>query len=124
MKGEQELKSQSNYKDIFEDVFSQLGCFDGTFSLQVKPDSKLNQKPLRHVAYALQNPFREELEQLQQQDIIAPLGMDETTEWCNGFALVPKPNDKASLCLDPLRLSQALIQPDNRGPYSMIFSKC
>ena len=31
--------------------------------------------------YALQNPFKEELEQLQQQGIITPLVMDETAEW-------------------------------------------
>ena len=41
------LKSQSNYRD-FEDVFSGRGCFDGTFSSQLKPDSKPYQVTLRH----------------------------------------------------------------------------
>ena len=56
----------------FEDVFTGIGCFDGTFSLQVKQDSKPYQASPRHVAYALQKPFKEELETLQQQDIITP----------------------------------------------------
>ena len=54
------------------------------------------QVPLRCVAYALQKPFEEELEQLQKEDIIAPLGMDEISEWCNSFVLVPKGNKAES----------------------------
>ena len=37
----------------FEDVSNGIGCFDGMFSLQLKPDSKPYQAPLRHIAYAL-----------------------------------------------------------------------
>ena len=44
--------TQQIHKD-FKDVFNGIGCFDGTFSLQLKPDSKPYQAPLRHVAYAL-----------------------------------------------------------------------
>ena len=32
---------------------------------------------------------------------IASLGIDETSEWCNCFVLVPKANGKVRLCLDP-----------------------
>ena len=45
----------------FEDVFSEIGCFDGVFSLQVKPHSKPYQANPRCIAYVLQNPFKEEL---------------------------------------------------------------
>ena len=48
----------------FEDIFSGIGCFDGMCSLQIKPDSKPYQAPQRHVEYALQKPFNEELERL------------------------------------------------------------
>ena len=48
--------------DKFCDVFNSIGCFEGTFSLQLKPYSKPYQAPPRHVAYALQKPFKEELE--------------------------------------------------------------
>ena len=43
-------------------VFNGIGCFKGTFSLQLKLDSKPYQVPPRHVAYALQKPFKEELQ--------------------------------------------------------------
>ena len=85
----------------YNDVFNGIGCFKGTFSLQLKPNSKPHQMPPRHVAYALQKPFKEELEWLQEMDTIAPLGVDEMAEWCNSFVVVPKANGKVWLCLDP-----------------------
>ena len=87
--------------NTFSDVFNGIGCFKGTFSLQLKPNSKPYQVPPRHVAYALQKLFKEELDRLQEMDIIAPLGVDQMAEWCNSFVLVPKANGKVWLCLDP-----------------------
>ena len=49
-------------------------------------------------------------------DIITPLGVDETAEWCNSFVLVAKANGKVRLCLDPDQINQALIRPIQRGP--------
>ena len=60
MTGEQVLKSQNDYQEILKMFL--VGCFDGTFSLQVKPDSKQYQAPPSCAGYALQKPFREELE--------------------------------------------------------------
>ena len=59
---EQVLKSHKKLQRDCKDVFNGIGCFDGTFSLQLKPGSKPYQAPLRCVAYALQKPFKEELE--------------------------------------------------------------
>ena len=53
----------------------------GTFSLQVKDHSQPYQVPLRMVAYALWEPLKDNLKRLQRQQIIVPLGMDETSEW-------------------------------------------
>ena len=43
-------------------VFNGIGCFEGTFSLQLKLDSKPYHVPPRCIAYALQKPFQEELQ--------------------------------------------------------------
>ena len=42
-------------------------------------------------------------------DIIIPLGVDKTAEWSISFVLVSKANGEVRLCLDPLRLNQALM---------------
>ena len=68
------------------------------------------------MAYVLQKLFKEELEWLQKMDIITPLGVDKTAEWCSSFVLVPKANGNVRLCLDLARLNQALIRPIHRGP--------
>ena len=100
----------------FSNVFNGIGCFKGTILLQLKPDSKPYQVPPRHVAYALQKLFKEELECLQIMDIITLLGVDETAEWCNSFVLVPKANGKVRLCLDPVQLNQVLTRLIHQGP--------
>ena len=79
---------------MFDNVFNSTGCFEDTFLLQLKLDSKPYQAPPRHVAYALQKLFKDELDWLQKLDIITPLGVDETVEWCNSFVLVCKANGK------------------------------
>ena len=101
---------------MFGDVFNGIGCFEGTFSLQLKPNSKPYQVPPRHVAYALQKLFKEELQCLQELDIIAPLGVDKMAEWCNNNVLVPKANSTVWSCFDPVQLNLALIRLLHRGP--------
>ena len=52
-----------------------------------------------------QVPLKDELDRLQKQQIIVPPGVNETSEWCNSFALVLKANGIVELCLDPARHS-------------------
>ena len=52
--------TQQMHKE-FNNVFNGIGCFEGTFSLQLKPDSRPYQVPLRCVAYVPQKPFNDEL---------------------------------------------------------------
>ena len=85
----------------FNNLVSSIGCFEGTFSLQVKEGNHPYQTPPRRVAYALQKPLQEELEQLQKQQLITLLGVDEASEWYNSLILVPRANGKVGLCLDP-----------------------
>ena len=49
-------------------------------------------------------------------DIVTPIGFELMVEWYKSFVLVPKANGKVRLCLDPVRLNQALIRPVHRGP--------
>ena len=49
----------------------------------------------RHVAYALQKPFKEKLEWFQQQNIITQLGVDLTEEWWTALYWYPNPMEKS-----------------------------
>ena len=110
------IKLTQRIHKVFGNVFNGIGCFKGTFSLQLKPDSKPHQVPPRCVAYVLQKLFKEELDHLQKMDIITPLGVDETMEWCNSFVLVPKVSGKVRVFLDLVRLNQVVSRPVHRGP--------
>ena len=100
------------------DLFSGIGCFEGTFPLQVKEGSHPYQTTPRRVGYALQKPLKEELEWLQKKQIIVALGAHEMSK-CqyNSFILVPKTNGKVRLCLDLVQLNKALIRPIYRAKH-------
>ena len=44
-----------------------------------------------------------------------PLGVDETSEWCNSFVLVSKANGILKLCLDPLQLISSANKTGTQG---------
>ena len=69
-----ELTQQINKE--FTYVFNGIGWFEGTFSLQLKLDSRPYQAPPRCVAYTLQKLFKDKLERLQTTGIIVPLGVN------------------------------------------------
>ena len=61
-----------------------------------------------------QEPHKEELEWLQKEQIIVHLAVNETSEWCNSFVLLPNKNNKAQQCLDQARFYKMLIRPMHR----------
>ena len=61
---------------------------------QVKEGSYPYQAPPKKIVYTLQDPLMEELELLHKQKIIVPLGVDEMSELCISFVLVPKANGR------------------------------
>ena len=100
----------------FSNVFTGIGYFQGKFLLLVREGSHLYQVLARRVTYALQEPLKEDLEWLQKQQIIVPLDVFETSEWCNSFILVPKANGKVWLCLHPASLNKVLKRILHRVP--------
>ena len=61
-------------------IFSGIGCFEETSILQVKEGIQPYQVPPRRIACSLQKPLKEELEMLQRQQVIVPLGVAETSK--------------------------------------------
>ena len=71
------------------DVFTGIGCFKGTFSLQVIDNVKGYKVLPMYVTYALQEPFKKELEGLQHHHIVATVGVDEMAKLYNSFIIGP-----------------------------------
>ena len=90
-------------------MLSESGFLEGMFSLQFKEGSKPYQMPPGCMSYVGNNILKKKLECPQSQQIIIPLGVNGTSQWCNSFILVPKPSEKVGFCLDPARFNQALI---------------
>ena len=89
------------------------------FPLQVKEGSHPYEVPTEKSGLCLiQRPLKEELEWLQRQQIIALLGVDETSEWCHSFGiLVPKANGEGEVVPRPgMQLNETLIRPNHRDP--------
>ena len=59
------------------------------FSSHVKGDMKLYQAPSRCLAYALQEPFKKELERLEEHLLLVPERVNEVAKWFNSFVIVP-----------------------------------
>ena len=108
-----EMRNNKVNSQEFANVFSGIWCFKCTS----RRWHETLQIPLKCVAYVLQEPFKMELEGLQQQQIIIVLiGIDKLTEWCNNSVLMSIPNGTVWLCLNPARLNQVLIRPVHRWP--------
>ena len=68
------------FHNKFCNIYIGIGCFEGTLKLRVKEGSHPYQTVPRRVAYALQQPLKEELVRLMKQEIIEPMDVDETSE--------------------------------------------
>ena len=96
--------------------FSGMVCFEVYYVCRLKMAIDCIMCLLEGWHMLCRSPLKDELERLPGQQIIIPLGIDETSERCNSFILVPKVNGKVRLCLDPPRLNKVLIRPVPRGP--------
>ena len=83
-----------------------IGCFQGEFQITLDPTVPPVIHPSRHVAEALCEPLRRELDALVKQGIIAIV--HEPTEWANPLVCVTNANGILWLCLDPKDLNHAI----------------
>ena len=63
------------------------------------------------MVFAIQQPFKDKLENLQKQHIILSLGVDQTSEKYKNLVLIAEPIEKRRLCLNQVSLHQVFITP-------------
>ncbi|CAB3997530.1 RNA-directed DNA polymerase from transposon BS, partial [Paramuricea clavata] len=95
-----------NVKDIYQDVFEDLGTLGPALHLEVDPEMSPVQLPPRKIPESLKQPLREHLDELVKLEVIERV--DYPTDWVSAIVVAPKPNGKIRLCLDPRPLNKAL----------------
>ena len=86
--------------DDYKDVFTGIGLFPGEYRITVNPDVKPVIHTARKVPFALQKRLKEELQDMQKKDVIAPV--EKPTEWVSSLVVVEKrESGKLRICLDP-----------------------
>ena len=92
-------------------MFTGIGNMNTTIDIKLKKGAIPYAAPIHHVAHALQEPLRLELEKLVDEGILCKLKIDEKSEWLNSFICVRKPNGSIRLCLDPAHLNKYIVCP-------------
>ena len=78
------IKIHHEYKDLFTGI----GNMNTTIDIKLKEDTIPYVAPIHHVAHALQETLRLELEKLVDEGIFQKLKIDEMSEWLNSFVCV------------------------------------
>ncbi|KAL6471877.1 hypothetical protein MHYP_G00205270 [Metynnis hypsauchen] len=96
----------SHIQREYYDVFEGDGCLEGTYHIEVDPSIRPVQLPKHRVPVSLMTPLKEELRNLQERRIIAPV--EKSTEWISSMVVVKKTSGKLRICVDPRPLNSAL----------------
>nr|XP_049586080.1 uncharacterized protein K02A2.6-like [Syngnathus scovelli]XP_049586090.1 uncharacterized protein K02A2.6-like [Syngnathus scovelli]XP_049586092.1 uncharacterized protein K02A2.6-like [Syngnathus scovelli]XP_049586103.1 uncharacterized protein K02A2.6-like [Syngnathus scovelli] len=101
------LDSKARVKQQFPNLFNGLGKLEGEYSIVLKPNAvPFSISTPRRVALPLLPKVKEELARMESQGVISKL--EESTEWCAGMVVVPKPNGKVRICSDLTELNKSV----------------
>ena len=91
----------------FPEVFSEgVGKLDGKYHIKINSEvSPIQHAPWR-VPVALRARLKEELDRMTEQEIVAPV--TALTPSVSSMVVIPKPNGKLRICLDPKELNKAI----------------
>ena len=95
---------ESSYKDLFEG----LGCMPDTYTIKVDPSVKPVIHPPRKVPISMKEKVKTELLRRESEGVIKK--QTEPTDWVNSMVVVPKPNGKVRICIDPRDLNKAVLR--------------
>ena len=74
-----DLSAKKKVLEEYSDVFSGIGCFEGSYHITVDPKASPVVHPPRRVLVTLQQPLKEELDSLVAKGIISPV--TQPTDW-------------------------------------------
>ena len=83
-----------------------MGRLEGKYRIVLDKDMPPVQDPPRRVPVPLSDALKDTLDDLVQQDILAPV--QQPTPWISSMVVVPKKDGKPRICLDPKHLNKAI----------------
>ena len=92
-----------NYPQVFSEGVGKLA---GEYHIRIDSTVDPIQQAPRRVPVALRTKVKEALEDLEQQEVIAPV--TSPTAWISSMVTVRKKNGKLRICLDPKDLNRAI----------------
>ena len=90
----------------FTNIFTGIGCLEGTYSIQVDEGFRPVVHPPRKVPVPLRDTLKLELDNMVKSGILAKVV--EPTSWVSSLVIVKKSNGKIRVCLDPRDLNRAV----------------
>lgn len=90
----------------FGDLFSGIGMIKPPFHISTKLDVQPVITPVRKVPFALLEPLKKALNELEQSKIIEKV--NGPSDWVNPLVLVKKSDNSLRICLDPFHLNKAI----------------
>ena len=101
-------RSLTKYEMIseYEDVFTGVGQYDKEYSVELIANAQGVIQPPPKFPYAIQPKFKEALDGLKAQNIIADV--DRPTDWVSNLVIVENKSGALRLCLDPRPLNVAI----------------
>jgi hypothetical protein len=98
--------TKKQIEEKFKNVFNGEGKLEGKLHLEIDPNVKPIQLPVRKVLVAVKEKLKFELDRLSDLEIITPAQVP--TKWISATVVVMKPDGRIKLCIDPKPLSKAL----------------
>lgn len=90
-------------------LFTGLGKLPGEYHIKLKEGARpYSLNVPRRVAVPLMDAVKQELNRMEQLGVITRI--QESTEWCSGLVVVPKPNGQVRLCVDLAKLNLSVCR--------------
>ena len=100
---------ESKYTHLFPDVFTGLGCLDGTYDIAIDPKVEpFNLTTPCRIPIPMLPKVKEELEKMEKLGVIEKV--DQPTAWCSPMVVVPKPGNQVRICGDFVQLNKAVLR--------------
>ena len=101
-------------KEEYKDVFEGLGCIPGEHEIHIDRTVTPVVHPCRKIPFPQYEEVKLEIEKMEKLGVIVKV--DAPTEWVSSILVVPKPNGKMRICLDPKDLNRAIKRQHYKLP--------